>query len=50
MPPATARDRHRAALEELPVKAHRLSKGEPVIPTLYVDDEHPPATTPEETR
>ena len=33
-----ARAHHAAALAELPVKATRLSKGEPVIPTLFVDD------------
>lgn len=33
-----ARAHHAAALAELPVKATRLSKGEPVIPTLFIDD------------
>jgi nicotinate phosphoribosyltransferase len=32
-----ARARHRAALAELPLEAHKLSKGDPVIPTLHVD-------------
>lgn len=35
----TARERHRASLAELPSKARRLSKGEPVIPTVFVEDE-----------
>jgi nicotinate phosphoribosyltransferase len=31
-----ARERHRAAREELPLKARQLSRGGPVIPTLHV--------------
>jgi nicotinate phosphoribosyltransferase len=31
-----ARERHRARRAELPVRAHQLSRGEPVIPTLRV--------------
>ncbi|MDX6325313.1 MAG: nicotinate phosphoribosyltransferase [Nocardioidaceae bacterium] len=31
-----ARDRHWAAREELPMPAHQMSRGEPVIPTLHV--------------
>jgi nicotinate phosphoribosyltransferase len=30
----SARDRHRASVAELPVTAHQLSRGEPVIPTV----------------
>jgi nicotinate phosphoribosyltransferase len=33
---ATARERHLAAREELPLPARMLSRGEPVIPTLHV--------------
>ncbi|MGN6129982.1 MAG: nicotinate phosphoribosyltransferase, partial [Nocardioidaceae bacterium] len=33
-----ARDRHRAACAELPVRAHQLSRGEPVIPTELVTE------------
>ena len=33
---STARERHRRAREELPLKARMLSRGEPVIPTLHV--------------
>nr|WP_264318475.1 nicotinate phosphoribosyltransferase [Gephyromycinifex aptenodytis] len=33
-----ARERHRASLAELPGKARRLSKGEPVIPTVFIDE------------
>ena len=32
-----ARDRHYAALQELPATAHQLSRGEPAIPTRYVE-------------
>jgi nicotinate phosphoribosyltransferase len=32
---ADARDRHAASLANLPVTARQLSRGEPVIPTLY---------------
>jgi len=32
-----ARDRHDAALQELPATAHQLSRGEPAIPTRYVE-------------
>ena len=34
-PLAVARDRHRAALGELPAEAHQLQRGEPAIPTQY---------------
>ncbi|MFC4534369.1 nicotinate phosphoribosyltransferase [Sphaerisporangium dianthi] len=34
-PLAAARDRHRASVAELPVPAHQLSQGDPVIPTLF---------------
>ncbi len=30
-----ARDRHESARAELPIEAHKLSRGEPVIPTLF---------------
>lgn len=42
-PVDAARDRHRERLAQLPGKSHRLSKGEPVIPTVFVD-EHPDPT------
>jgi nicotinate phosphoribosyltransferase len=35
-PLATARQRHRDALVELPLEAHKLSRGEPAVPTQYV--------------
>jgi nicotinate phosphoribosyltransferase len=38
-PLATARDRHRAALAELPVHALQLSRGYPAIPTVFVPDD-----------
>lgn len=31
-----ARERHAAAREELPMPAHQMSRGEPVIPTMHV--------------
>ncbi|HKA68614.1 MAG TPA: nicotinate phosphoribosyltransferase [Actinomycetes bacterium] len=34
---AAARDRHSAALRELPATARQLSRGEPAIPTRYVE-------------
>ncbi|MGA9750012.1 MAG: nicotinate phosphoribosyltransferase, partial [Nocardioides sp.] len=33
---AVARERHRAARDELPLPARQLSRGEPVIPTMHV--------------
>lgn len=33
-----ARDRHRRALAELPVSAHKMSRGEPAVETLMLDD------------
>ncbi len=33
-----ARDRHAAAMAELPPRAHQLSRGEPVLPTLFVPE------------
>ena len=38
-PLAAARERHRAALAELPVHALQLSRGYPAIPTVFVPDE-----------
>ncbi|CAG7573778.1 nicotinate phosphoribosyltransferase [Barrientosiimonas humi] len=38
-PLEAARERHAASLAELPRKAHQLSRGEPVIPTVYLDDQ-----------
>ena len=35
-PLQAARERHHAARAELPVEAHMMSKGEPVIPTLHL--------------
>jgi nicotinate phosphoribosyltransferase len=35
---ATARDRHRTAVAELPLEAHKLSRGEPAVPTEYIGD------------
>jgi nicotinate phosphoribosyltransferase len=30
-----ARERHDASVAELPAEAHRLARGEPVIPTVF---------------
>ena len=38
-PLAAARDRHTASVAELPRRALQLSRGEPVIPTRYVDEQ-----------
>jgi nicotinate phosphoribosyltransferase len=37
-PLTEARDRHRAALAELPVHALQLSRGYPAIPTVFAPD------------
>ncbi len=37
-PLEAARQRHRDALAELPLEAHKLSRGEPAIPTAYLGD------------
>jgi nicotinate phosphoribosyltransferase len=36
-PLSTARERHRQARDELPMDARKLSRGEPVLPTIYRD-------------
>ncbi|MDO5699238.1 MAG: nicotinate phosphoribosyltransferase [Dermatophilus congolensis] len=36
--PAAARSRHVESVAELPSRATRLSKGSPVIPTIWIDD------------
>ena len=43
---ASARDRHRSAVAELPMAAHKLSRGEPAIPTDYVGDGRAASTNP----
>ena len=43
---AAARDRHAMARHELPRDAYKMSRGEPVIPTLFLDDEGNPAFNP----
>lgn len=35
---ADARQRHRASVDELPIEAHQMSRGEPAIPTDYLGD------------
>ena len=37
----TARSRHTASRAELPAPARRLQRGEPAIPTTYLDAEQP---------
>ncbi|WP_040161513.1 nicotinate phosphoribosyltransferase [Nigerium massiliense] len=36
---SVARDRHLAARDELPRAARKMSKGDPAIPTIYLDEE-----------
>jgi nicotinate phosphoribosyltransferase len=43
---ATARERHRMAVAELPLAAHKLSRGEAAIPTDYVGDGRRASTNP----
>lgn len=43
---AAARTRHQAALSELPPEAHKLSRGEPAIPTDFLGDHRAPSTSP----
>ncbi|MGH3507092.1 MAG: nicotinate phosphoribosyltransferase [Nocardioidaceae bacterium] len=43
---ASARARHRDAVAELPMAAHKLSRGEPAIPTDYVGDGRAASTNP----
>jgi nicotinate phosphoribosyltransferase len=43
---AAARDRHRSAVAELPLEAHKLSRGDPAVPTDYLGDDRLPSTTP----
>jgi nicotinate phosphoribosyltransferase len=40
-PIEAVRERHRRARAELPLVAHQMSKGDPAIPTLYLDPAHP---------
>jgi nicotinate phosphoribosyltransferase len=40
-PLTEARERHAAAIAELPLEAHKLSRGEPAIPTRYEGDGRP---------
>ncbi|MDR0837078.1 MAG: nicotinate phosphoribosyltransferase [Propionibacteriaceae bacterium] len=43
-PLAAARERHTAALAELPLDARKMSKGDPAIETIYLDEQgNPPA-------
>jgi nicotinate phosphoribosyltransferase len=43
---ASARDRHRSAVDELPLEAHKLSRGEPAVPTDYLGDGRRASTNP----
>ncbi len=45
-PLEVARQRHRAALAELPLEARKLSRGEPAIPTDYLGDDKPASLSP----
>jgi nicotinate phosphoribosyltransferase len=41
-----ARKRHHDALAELPLDAHKMSRGEPVIPTIMLDEAGHPTDNP----
>jgi nicotinate phosphoribosyltransferase len=41
-----ARERHQQARDELPMSAHQMSKGDPAIPTLYLDRGRPDTAFP----
>jgi len=41
-----ARERHRMAIDELPLEAHKLSRGEQAIPTDFLGDSQPGSTSP----
>jgi nicotinate phosphoribosyltransferase len=43
---AAARDRHAMARHELPRDAYKMSRGEPVIPTYFLDEHGQPAFNP----
>jgi nicotinate phosphoribosyltransferase len=45
-PLAAARERHAAAVGELPPEAHKLSRGEPAIPTTYLGEGGPAGLKP----
>lgn len=45
-PLAAARDRHTAVRNELPRDAFKMSRGEPVIPTYFLDADGKPAVNP----
>jgi len=44
-PLTAARDRHRRAVDELPLDARHLSRGDPAIPTEYVSADDADRTT-----
>jgi nicotinate phosphoribosyltransferase len=41
-----ARERHQRVRDELPLAAHKMSKGDPALPTLMLDDAGDPADNP----
>ena len=43
-----ARERHARVREELPQAAHKMSKGEPALPTIMLDDAGDPTDNPYE--
>jgi nicotinate phosphoribosyltransferase len=45
-PLQTARERHLRTRAELPMRAHQMSKGDPAIPTLYLDRDRHDAASP----
>ena len=47
---AAARERHARAVQELPRDAYKMSRGEPCIPTLFLDEQGRPTTNPYQRR
>jgi nicotinate phosphoribosyltransferase len=39
---ADARERHQRSFAELPMAAHKMSRGEPALPTIYLDEDERP--------
>jgi nicotinate phosphoribosyltransferase len=43
---SAAQRRHQSSVDELPIEAHQMSRGEPAIPTDYLGDKRPGSVTP----
>lgn len=49
-PLAAARERHRRAVAELPASSHKMSRGEPVLETMMLDERGHPTLNPYATK